>query len=128
MALPDTCAISYRVKIRLNGYPPQIATFKRLTEARKWTQDTESAIREGRHFKTAQAKKHSFNDLAARYYSEILHHYNEKEKGERKSRLEWWSSKFGHCLLADITPITIIQHKNAMTQSAATLDKYTPRG
>ena len=120
----DTGETSYRVKIRLKGYPPHTATFKRLTDAKKWTQDTESAIREGRHFKTAEAKKHSFNDLTTRYYSEILPHYNEKEQKERKSKLEWWASKIGYCLLADITPITITEHKNTMTQSAATMDKY----
>ena len=42
---------SYRVKVRLKGYPVQSATFERLTDARKWAQQTESAIREGRHFK-----------------------------------------------------------------------------
>ena len=120
----DTGETSYRVKIRLKGYPPQTATFKRLTDAKKWTQDTESAIREGRHFKTAEAKKHTFNDLTTRYYSEILPHYNEKEQKERKSKLEWWASKIGYCLLADITPITITEQKNTMTQSAATMDKY----
>ena len=76
---------------------------------------TEAAIKEGRHFKIAEAKKHTFADLAIRYYSEILPNYNEKEQGERKSKLEWWVSKIGYCLLADITPATINEHKNAMT-------------
>ena len=120
----DTGETSYRVKIRLKGYPPQTATFKRLTDAKKWTQDTESVIREGRHFKTAEAKKHTFNDLAIRYYSEILPRYNDKEQKERKSKLDWWSKNIGHCLLADITPAAISEHKSKMTQSAATVDKY----
>lgn len=48
--------ITYRVKVRLKGYPTQTATFDRKTDARKWIQDTESAIREGRHFKTSESK------------------------------------------------------------------------
>lgn len=120
----DTGEKSYRVKVRLKGYPAQSATFARLTDAKKWAAATESAIREGRHFKTAEAKKHSFNDLATRYYSEILPHYNEKEQKERKSRLEFWRQGIGHCLLADITPAAINEHKSRMTQSAATVDKY----
>lgn len=115
---------SYRVKIRLKGYPPQTETFQRLTDAKKWAQQTEAAIREGRHFKTAEAKKHSFNDLALRYYAEILPHYSEKEQKERKSKLDWWTKNIGHCLLADITPATISEHKSKMTQSPATVDKY----
>ena len=57
----------YKAEIRLKGYPAQTATFKRKTDANKWIQDTESAIREGRHFKTVEAKKHTFADLADRY-------------------------------------------------------------
>ena len=120
----DNGETSYRVKIRLKGYPVQTATFKRLTDAKKWTQDTESAIREGRHFKTVEARKHTFADLAKRYYSEILPDYSVKEQKERRSKLEWWTSKIGYCVLGDITPATISGHKNTMTQSPATIDKY----
>lgn len=41
----------YRVRVRLRGFSPQTASFKRLTDAKKWVQQTEAAIREGRHFK-----------------------------------------------------------------------------
>jgi hypothetical protein len=40
--------VSYRVEIRLRGYPRTGATFARKTDARKWISDTESAIRQGR--------------------------------------------------------------------------------
>lgn len=105
------------------------ATFKRITDAKKWVQDTESAIREGRYFKTAEAKKHTVAEMINRYCSDYLPNtkdraYSLKEQKERKSKLEWWVSKIGHCLLADITPATINEHKNSMTQSAATIDKY----
>ena len=100
------------------------ATFKRITDAKKWVQDTESAIREGRWFSIAVARKHTFSDLTTRYYSEILPDYNEKERKERKSKLDWWVSKIGCYALADITPSIINEHKSAMTQSAATVDKY----
>ena len=114
----------YTGEVRLKGYPPQSATFKRLTDAKKWIQDTESAIREGRHFKTVEGKKHCFNDLVIRYYSEILPNYSQKEQQERKSKLEWWRQSIGHCLLADITPVFLAEHKAKLTQSAATVDKY----
>ncbi|MBK8815906.1 MAG: site-specific integrase [Methylococcaceae bacterium] len=120
----NTGETSFRVKIRMKCYPPQTATFQRLTDAKKWAQHTESSIREGRHFKTAEAKKHSFSDLAIRYYSEILPSYNEKEQKERKSKLEWWVKNIGHCLLSDITPAAITEHKSKMSQSPATVDKY----
>ena len=35
----------YTAEIRLKGYPPQTAIFRRKTDANKWIQDTESAMR-----------------------------------------------------------------------------------
>ena len=40
----------YYVKIRRKGYPPQSATFHKLSDARRWAQMTEGAIVEGRYF------------------------------------------------------------------------------
>jgi hypothetical protein len=33
---------TYRVMVRMKGFPPQQRTFKRLTDAKQWAQDTES--------------------------------------------------------------------------------------
>jgi integrase len=115
---------TYRVKVRLKGYPIQSATFERLTDAKKWAQHTEAAIREGRHFKTAEAKKHSFDDLVKRYCSEVLPNYNEHEQKDRKSKLKWWSNGIGHYLLADITASVISERKSQLNRAPATVDKY----
>lgn len=64
--------ISYRVKIRLKGFPTQNATFDRLTDARKWAQQTESAIRDGRHFKTNESKRHTLAEAIERYISDVM--------------------------------------------------------
>ncbi len=105
------------------------ATFKRITDAKKWVQDTESAIREGRWFKTVEAKKHTVKEMLDRYCTEYLPKnkdktYSPKEQTERKSKLDWWSSKIGHYLLSDITQQIIDEHLGGMTQSAATVSKY----
>lgn len=115
---------SYRVKVRLKGYPTQTATFHRLTDAKKWIQDTESAIREGRHFKTAKAKKHTFNDLVTRYCKEILPQYSDRERQERKAKLEWWNKGLGYLLLADVTPSAITEYRNSLNRSNATKNRY----
>jgi hypothetical protein len=44
---------SYRVKIRMLNHEPATATFTSLTRAKRWAQDTESAMRDGRYFITA---------------------------------------------------------------------------
>ncbi|MBK8816472.1 MAG: site-specific integrase [Methylococcaceae bacterium] len=110
-------ATSYFVEIRLKGYPPQRASFDRLTDARKWAASTESAIREGRHFKTAEAKKHTFNDVAARYNLEVLPHYSEREQKERKAKLDWWNERLKDYLLSDITPALIVQNRDSFARS-----------
>ena len=115
--------------IRLKGYPPQRATFKRLTDAKKWIQDTESAIREGRHFKTTEAKKHTVGDLIDRYCTEYLpsnkeRTYSDREQKERVQKLGWWREKIGYLALAEITPHIIDEHLSTMTQSNATVTKY----
>ena len=76
----------YTAEVRLKGYPAQTATFKRKTDAKKWIQDTETAIREGRHFKTAEAKKHTFADLVDRYIKDVLPSKPKQEQAERKSK------------------------------------------
>ena len=57
----------YRVLIRLKGHPVQSATFERKTDAKRWVQQTEAAIRDGRHFKTTEAKRHTLAELIDRY-------------------------------------------------------------
>lgn len=115
---------TYRVKVRLKGCPVQSATFERLTDAKKWAQHTEAAIREGRHFKTAEAKKHTFDDLMERYCLEILPNYSNHEQKDRKSKLKWWSKGIGHYLLADISASVISERKSKLNRAPATVDKY----
>ncbi len=59
--------ISYRVKVRIKGHPVETATFERKTDANTWAASIESAIKEGRHFKTTEAKKHTLKDLIDSY-------------------------------------------------------------
>lgn len=107
--------IRYRVQVRLKGYPPQSETFDRKTDAKKWVQDIESAIREGRHFKTAQAKRHTLGELIDRYIREVL---PRKPKSERKQRAQllWWKQEIGHCLLADVTSVLLAEKRDKLAQ------------
>jgi len=116
--------ISYRVLIRLKGYPAQSATFKRITDAKRWELQTEAAIKEGRYFQITEAKKHTFNELVSRYCAEILPGYNLKEQQNRSHKLAWWAHVMGDCLLEDITPALLTEHKAKLSQSPATVDKY----
>ena len=109
----DDGSLSYRVKVRLKGHPTTTGTFQRITDAKRWAQSTEAAIREGRYFKTAEAKRHTLGDLVDRYITEVL---PEKPKNAANSRqhLIWWKSKLGAYLLADVSPALIVKYRNEL--------------
>lgn len=124
--------ITYRVKIRLKGFPTQSATFERLTDARKYIQQTESAIRDGRHFKTNEAKRHNLNEAIDRYISDVM---PTKPKNIRAQvgQLKWWKETLGNYSLADVTPALIVQSRDKLAKtvsprgklrSAATINRY----
>jgi integrase len=107
---------SYRVDVRLKGFPPQRATFSRLTDAKNWGKNTESAIKEGRYFKTAEAQKHTLGDLIDRYIRDVLP-TKPNQGGAQKQQLEWFKDEIGAYTLADVTPAKIVECRDKLLQS-----------
>jgi len=105
--------ISYRVRVRLKGCPVQTATFSRKTDAKKWVQDIESSIREGRYFKTAEAKKHTFGEMIDRFKSNELPKLP-KVKGFMGPQLDWWKNQLGVYTLADVTTAMIVECRDKL--------------
>lgn len=104
--------ISFRVKVRLKGFPTQQATFARLTDARKWAQQTEAAIREGRHFKTTEAKRRTLSEMIDRYIKDII-----PTKPKTKNRiihLNWWKNELGQYSLAEVSPAMIAENRDKL--------------
>ena len=52
----------YRVKMRLKGGRAESATFDRLTDAKRWAKQIESAILEGHYFGTSECKRHTLRE------------------------------------------------------------------
>ena len=107
--------ITYRVKIRLKGFPPQSASFSRKTDAKKWAQDVESAIRDGRYFKTTEARKHTVADMIDRYIRDVLPTKPRSER-DQKRQLMWWKTEIGHYTLADATPPLIAEYRDKLAR------------
>ncbi|MFN0317128.1 MAG: tyrosine-type recombinase/integrase, partial [Burkholderiales bacterium] len=106
-------ATSYRVKVRLKGIADQSATFERVTDAKKWVQATESAIREGRHFKTNEAKRHTLAELVDRYLRDVMPSKPKSVKDQSRQLL-WWKAILGHHTLADITPALLAETRDKL--------------
>lgn len=116
---------SYRVKIRIKGYPVQSATFDRKTDAKKWIQDTESSIRSGKHFKTIEAKKHTVGEMIDRYIeSASLSKVQDEHMGLHLRR---WKDEIGYMLLSDVTADTITRVKDKLlSEVVRTGNKRSP--
>lgn len=90
---------NYRVKVRLKGFPPESATFDRLTDARQWAAQTESDMKAGRYF--GASKRHTFNELVDEYEKHVA---ELRSFDDRKRHLTRWREYFGVDMLVDISP------------------------
>ncbi len=112
---------SFHVEVRLRGYPPQRASLRNRSLAKKWIQDVESAIRDGRHFKTTESKRHTVGEMIDRFIDEWLSKYPDRQK-KQSSYLNWWKKYCGHLLLSDLTPAVIAKGRDQL------LSETTVRG
>lgn len=112
----------YRVQVRLKGFPIQTTTFARKTDAKKWAQQTEAAIREGRHFRTSEAKRHTLNALIERYVSEVLP-TKPKSQNKQAQQLSWWKKQIGSYALSDISPAMIAEQRDKLLKAFTVRDK-----
>ncbi len=126
--------ISYRVKVRLKGHSTESATFDRLTDAKKWAAATESAIREGRHFKTTEAKKHTLAETIDRYIETIApQKFGANELRVRGPIWAWWKAQLGYLTLAELDAPHFVSCRDVLVNrggeqgrplAAATVKRY----
>ncbi len=117
----------YRVKVRRKGQIPQTATFSKLSDARKWAQVTEGAVLEGRHFTKHEAKRHTLADLIERYIRDVLPRKRASTAYNQERQLRWWQAQLGYCLLADLTPARIAEHRDILAREQranSTVNRY----
>ena len=122
----------YRAKVRLKGHPPIEASFRRLTDAKRWVQQTEAAIREGRHFQTSAAKKHTLAEAITRYVEQVLSR-KPKSTYDQSIQLAWWRDAIGSHTLANVTPALLAGQRDRLAsgitvrgtqRSQATVNRY----
>ena len=89
----------YRARVQRKGYAPQVATFRKLSDAKKWVSVIEAAMLEGRHFKTSEAANHTLADLIDRYIRHVLPQKSASSIEMQTIQLQWWKARLGHCLL-----------------------------
>ncbi|MGQ0511547.1 MAG: tyrosine-type recombinase/integrase [Betaproteobacteria bacterium] len=108
--------VRYRVKVRLKGAPPETATFSRKTDAKRWAEQMQSAIREGRHFKSTEAKRRTVGELIDKYIAEVLPQ-KPRDLRNRKAQLLWWKAELGGLKLSELTPAVLSAARNQLLAS-----------
>jgi integrase len=116
----------FHVQIRLKGHRPETASFRRLTDARKWAQATEAAIREGRHFPSSRARQRTLADLIDRYTQTVLPQKKQGSIAVQRPQLAWWRQQLGNMRLADVTPAVLVEQRDLLAErfSPATVGQY----
>lgn len=115
----------YRAQVRIKGFPQQTATFLRVTDAKRWAQTTESAIRERRHFKTTEAKRHTVAELVERYCREALPQKRATTAAKQRQQLTWWRDEIGSYALSEVTPALLNECRQRLIASSALRGGHT---
>ncbi len=121
----------YQAIVKLKGSRFERATFRRKTDAKRWIQDTESAIRDRRYFKTTEAAKHTTKQLLDRY--EELELPKLKSGPDRVTHLNYWRESLGQLSVANLSSSDIAEERDRLTRgsthqsrrrSPATVNRY----
>jgi hypothetical protein len=86
---------TYKVQVRIKGFPPRYATFDRKTDAKRWAIEAEAALHSGRTPKLSDLRKHTVRDLCDRYLTDILPTKSNTPQRDQKHLLVWWKDRIG---------------------------------
>jgi integrase len=108
----------YRVMVRIQGFPEQTKSFKRLTDAKMWAQQTESDIRKG-DFKNVvkEASKHTLSKVIERYAEDILPSKATNTQRAESTWLAAWDRELGTYALSFITTELISKKMKAIANA-----------
>jgi integrase len=120
---PLTKDVAYRAQVRVKGRAAQSATFPNRKEAEAWAASIETAIREGRHFPHAAAKRTSFDALAQDYAKTVLVEFDEVQRAARTLQLNWWSKQFAGNSIAEITADAVSKARDVCASETFTRGK-----
>jgi hypothetical protein len=59
--------VSWKARVRRQGFPTRTATFRRRTDAVDWSRMIEADMIRGRHFRSADAHRHTLAEAVERY-------------------------------------------------------------
>jgi integrase len=105
---------AFHVQVRMNGFPSRTASFPTRRAAERWAKTIEAEMIEGRHFRTAEARRRTVAQAIDRY---VLEELPKKRAGNmHRNNLPWWKAKIGDLKLADVTPAVLAEHRGKLSR------------
>jgi integrase len=92
---------TFLARVRRRGAKPLTASFTRKTDAKRWIQETECALSDGRYFEQSEDRKHTLAEAIDRFLAD------DSTDDLRPNQLKMWKDEIGHMLLGAIKPVTI---------------------
>ncbi|GBE29058.1 MAG TPA: site-specific integrase [Bacteroidetes bacterium] len=105
-------SVSYHVQIRKKGFPTETTSFSNLTHAKRWANQTETDMDEGRYFRNTEAKRHTVEEAIDRYLKEVLPRY--KDQAKPLVHLRFWKERIGHMLLSELKTAKVVQERDRL--------------
>ena len=103
---------AFHVQVRMAGFPARTASFSTKRQAQRWAKTVEAEMIEGRHFRSAEARRRTLAEAIDRY----LEHEAPKLRDGRmhRSTLPWWRGKLGRLKLWEVTPALIAEYRDKL--------------
>lgn len=106
--------LRYHAQVRLRGHAPETKSFRLKTDASRWAKSTEVAIREGRHFAHAEAKRHTVAETIDRYEREVLPRKRPSTQESQRYLLRWWKQRLGPVTLAEVNTPLVVEKRSEL--------------
>ena len=106
----------------MTGFPSRSASFRTKRDAERWAKKIEAEMIEGKHFRSAEARRRTLGEAIDRYLREQV---PQKRDGTmHRTTLTWWKEAAGGTKLADVTPALIAEHRDKLARG--TYQRATP--
>ena len=108
----------FHAQVRQTGFPARTASFPTQRQAERWAKTIEADMIEGRHFRSAEARRRKIGEAIERYCLEMLP--GKKDAGKNEARLNGWKAAIGELRIADLTPAVLAEQRGKLIT-----EKYT---
>ena len=107
----------YKAEIRLQGHPCLSQTFDQLSDAQRWTEDTESILRSGGHVSGKLPDDMTFAKALDRYEVEVSNLKRPNTYVRERTSANKLRENFAGLKLREITPALVAAFRDKRMQS-----------